>query len=107
MSDKLDEFIRIPCRSTASGPAGIEGATRTHCDRCGCEVWIAPSSQAVRETMPNEVVCGSCCPLPDSDDDLAVSAEQVEELVGAGIPRDEIEALHRRLKARPIRKPQA
>jgi hypothetical protein len=62
----------------------VDGASKTKCEQCGHDVWIAPSSRKIRQQHKAKVVCEVCEPLkpkPGEVVDIApLSKEQVGEI---------------------------
>lgn len=72
----------------------VDGASKTHCEQCWHDVWIAPSSRKARVEMKAKVICEVCDPLkvkPGEIVDVApIANAQVSEI------RDTINSQKRR-----------
>lgn len=58
----------------------IAGAKKSHCMKCGCEVWLAPSSLTIHPNDPR--ICLPCLPTIAEGDviQVRVTPEQVAEV---------------------------
>ena len=49
--------ICVVCRPTSVPGEVVEGSTVAQCGRCGCDVWLAPSSRLIPFDM---ILCPAC-----------------------------------------------
>lgn len=79
-----DEVIILCFRTTNPRVLIVDGASKTKCETCGHDVWIAPSSRRMREKMKTKVVCDVCenlKPKPGEVIQIApISKEQIQEV---------------------------
>jgi hypothetical protein len=81
--NEYDETTILCNRTTNPKTLIVDGATKTKCETCGHEVWIAPSSKRVLEKMKARVVCDVCGLRPKPGEVLEVQAlnnEQRQEI---------------------------
>ncbi len=76
-----DEILIVCYRTTNPKVLIVDGASKTRCEKCRQDVWIAPSSRKVREKTGAKVVC-EICVRPDVpvSDVLPISNEQIVEI---------------------------
>lgn len=91
-----DNVVILCNRTTRRDTLIVDGASKTKCETCGHEVWIAPTSRKMRQQMKVKVVCDVCghqelMPKPGEVTEIApISKEQVGEI------RDTLENRKRR-----------
>lgn len=76
-----DEILIVCYRTTNPKVMVVAGASKTQCEKCSHEVWIAPSSRKVREKAKAKVLCEICVrpELPKSDI-APITKEQLGEI---------------------------
>lgn len=64
----------------------VDGASKTKCEQCGHDVWIAPSSRKMRIELKAKVICEACHPLRpkpgEAIDVVPLTKEQIGEIQG-------------------------
>jgi len=84
-----DDVVILCFRTTRRDVLIVDGASKTACETCGKEVWIAPSSRKIRQERKVRVVCDRCARLEilsrpgEVHEILPLSAEQKQEIVDA------------------------
>lgn len=62
----------------------VDGASKTKCETCGHDVWIAPSSRRMRQEMKAKIVCEVCQELKAKPGEvievLGLNNEQKQEI---------------------------
>lgn len=81
-----DEVVILCFRTTNPDVLVVDGASKTKCDTCGHEVWIAPTSRRMRQQMKARIVCELCGrqdlrPKPgEVTEILPINKEQIQEI---------------------------
>jgi hypothetical protein len=79
-----DEIVILCFRTTNPKVLVVDGASKTKCEQCGHDVWIAPSSRRMKQQMKAKVVCEVCenlKPKPGQVIDIApINNEQIGEI---------------------------
>jgi len=78
MTDPKDyDDVTIVCFRVGERVLVVDGASKTKCEGCAMDVWIAPSSRRIRaENKHARVVCAQCAAK------RLVSREQLDEIEG-------------------------
>lgn len=61
----------------------VPGMTITKCENCGLDVWIAPSSLALKEKLKANVVCNICGDIRIQEDEpriIPLTNEQITDI---------------------------
>lgn len=81
-----DQVVIVCFRTGNPNVFVVDGASKTKCEQCGHEVWIAPSSRKSRIELKARVICQVCQPLrpkPGEIIDIApLTNEQIGEIQG-------------------------
>jgi len=81
-----DDVVILCFRTTRPDVLIVDGASKTKCETCGHEVWIAPTSRRMRQQMKAKVVCDVCgraelIPKPgEVTEILPTNKEQIQEI---------------------------
>lgn len=83
-ADEYDEVLILCFRTTNPDALVVDGATKTKCESCGHDVWIAPSSRRMKGKMKARIVCDMCEKLKPKPGEvievLALNKEQRQEI---------------------------
>lgn len=81
---QYDEVVILCFRTTNPNVLIVDGASKTKCEGCGHDVWIAPSSRRMKEQMKARVVCEVCEKLEPKPGEVievrALNKEQRQEI---------------------------
>lgn len=87
MEQPYDAVIILCFRTDNPRAMIVPGATKTKCEKCQYDVWIAPSSLKIKKEMKAKVVCSVCQTLKpkpgEAIDVLPLSNEQISEIKDA------------------------
>lgn len=81
-----NDIVILCFRTTNPDVLIVDGASKTKCDTCAHEVWIAPTSRQMRHQTKARIVCESCGhqelrPKPGEVTEFApISKEQIQEI---------------------------
>lgn len=79
-----DEIVILCFRATNPNVLIVDGASKTECESCGHDVWIAPSSRRIKAQMKAKIVCDVCEKLKPKPGEvievLALNNEQRQEI---------------------------